>query len=136
MPIEYINTDLDVESTKDLNPLAVELEKLGVSALNVMRIDNDRWVANFETAREFDAPESCIHAMLDAIDQLSTAGRDDWQQCAKREFNIGIRSGAEPHSLGLHLSNPLLRRVADEGATVGMTIYRDIEVDKTDRTQS
>lgn len=124
MLIEYLNTDLDLESMHDLTPLAEELEKLGCLALHTARTDNGLWLASFETAREFAAPEPCILALLDAVDQLSTTQRSNWHQCTKREFNIGFNSGLQPHSLGLQLSNEVLRRVADAGAGVGLTIYR------------
>jgi hypothetical protein len=124
----YINTDLDLVSTDDLTPLAAAFEvfgERGMFALNVIPV-NDEWRANFELAggeTEKD-PETAIRGMLDVIEALDTGNAAIWNRCTKREFNIGFRCGIEPHSIEHRLSNALMRRIVDAGASLGFTPYQ------------
>ena len=123
MKIQYLNTDLDLVSAVDFTDLAAQLRARGLFALHVAVVGGSEWHGHFEIMGDADDPEHTIGAMLDAIEALDEASAAVWRQCQVREFNIGYSSGREPHSVTQHLSNALLRRIANSGATVGITIY-------------
>ena len=96
----------------------------GLCALHVEQFSDLRWIARFEILPQHDEPETTISAMLHAVDALDEPRAEVWRQCSVREFNIGYSSGTHPKALEQRLSNALLSRIANCGATVGITIYR------------
>jgi hypothetical protein len=125
MRTQYINTDLDLEGGADLQDLVRALESGGLFTLNLIEL-GDQWRANLEMGgcgeTEKD-PTVTITAMLDAIAAVDASTSAIWQRCRKREFNMGIQCGSEPHSTEYRLPNDLLVRVANAGASVGVTLY-------------
>jgi hypothetical protein len=123
----YINTDLDIVSTDDPTPLVAAFEaygERGMFALNAIPLKGE-WQANFELTGETEKdPETTIRGMLDSIESLDAASAAIWQNCTKREFNIGFRCGIEPYSIEHQISNALMRRVVDVGASIGITLYQ------------
>ncbi len=123
MPIHYLNTDLDLVATSNLRPLAAALEAFGILALNVWQVENGSWHATFEASTQYKEPELTIKAMLHAIDHLGDANRRRWSRCKLREFNIGYDNSTEPWPFDNGLSNKTLRRIAEIGATLRITVY-------------
>ena len=68
-------------------------------------------------------PEPNIKRLLDAVDALSDGARELWARCSKREFNVGYDCGDEPWAFNQGLSNDVLRRMADCGASFRITLY-------------
>ena len=123
MTLRYINTDLDLVSDGDLAVLAGDFEARGLISLHVERGSDRLWRARFETKADPLTPEQTIGAMLGIVENASAAMLRDWERCAFREFNIGFDSGRAPRVIEQGLSNDLLRRIADVGARIGITIY-------------
>jgi len=123
--IGYLNTDLDVMATVDLNPLAAAFEASGFLALHVTECDDGLWRATFETDEQFHEPEPNIVAMLTAIESLGPDLRATWNACALREFNLGYDCGEKPWAFNQGLSNETLARIVAVGATLRWTLYPD-----------
>ena len=121
--IEYLNTDLDLASSSDLTALSEHLEANGVFSLHVTQGGDGEWSATFETDEIHNEPETNIAALLDVIENLDETHRTTWSRCTQREFNIGYDCGHEPWAFNHGLSNALIRRIADVGASVRFTIY-------------
>ena len=121
--IEYLNTDLDLASERDLAELAAALERGGVRPLSVVRGDDGNWYAMLETDETFADPEANIGAMLSVVERLSPELRKAWDGCTRREFNAGYDCGQEPWAFNQGLSTELLGRMAAAGATFRVTIY-------------
>jgi hypothetical protein len=119
----YRNTDLEVTSPSDLQLLADALTAQGVLQLAVVSGDDGEWHATFETETVFSEPETNIVAMLDAIESLPSPIRAMWNECSKREFNVGYDCGLEPPSFTQALSESTLGRIAALGATLRLTLY-------------
>lgn len=66
--------------------------------------------------------EACIKALLDAVEQLPPAIKALWTGCTKRDFNLGFACGATP-CFELSLSSETLKRIADQRASVTVTLY-------------
>ncbi|MEZ5944683.1 MAG: hypothetical protein R3C18_25120 [Planctomycetaceae bacterium] len=119
--IQYLNTDLDLVCDVDPALLVTEFDAHDLSVL-IQAGDDGLFYVMCEGDNESE-PELNIVRLLDAIDALSELGRDVWQRCSKREFNIGYVCGDEPWSFNQGLSNDVLRRMADCGATLRITLY-------------
>jgi len=126
MTIQYFNTDLDLVSAQDLSQLADALEARGVSPVGLNRGKDRLWYSCLEVDEEFindRQPEQHIVAMLDVIESLPPPLHAAWRKCTVREFCIGYGCGDEPWAFNQGLSNTTLRRIAEVGATLRITIY-------------
>ncbi len=123
MTIHYINTDLDLIGPDDLTLLAADFEGQGIPPLYVTRGEDGLWYTCFETNEQFDEPEPNISAMLAVIESLGEPVRRIWWACTRREFNIGYEGGSEPRSFNNGLSSRTLRRMAEVGVSLGITLY-------------
>ena len=89
--------------------------------------DDGKWYARFEIAESLppdnDEPEETIRRLLDAIEALDGGARLLWTTCSLREFNIGYDSGDEPWAFNNGLSAETLKRIADVGGSLRITIY-------------
>jgi hypothetical protein len=133
----YLNTDLDLASTVDLEPLAAVFESQGVSPLLVMKHDDGHWFARFETDEQYKEPESSIAAILSVIDRFDVPEQNIWKTLTLCEFNIGYNCGSEPWAFNQGLSNELLQRMAKVGASLKVTLYSPESLkDESQQTQS
>ena len=126
MRIRYLNTDLDLVSADDIEPLTAELQAKGVTPLSLLLGRDGRWYSCLEVDEEFTderEPENHIAAMLDAIESLPERLHSAWRNCTVREFCIGYDCGDEPRAFQQGLSTTTLRRMSEVGATLRITIY-------------
>jgi hypothetical protein len=121
--IHYLNTDLDLESPKDLTALAALFDSKNIFPLHVERFDDGLWHACFETQRQYTEPEHNITAVIAVIESLRGPHRTTWLSCGKREFNIGYDCGKKPWAFEQGLSAKLLGRIAKIGASLRITLY-------------
>jgi hypothetical protein len=125
--IRYLNTDLDLTSGEDLTALAAAFEGGGVPPLHVTHGADVLWYATFETSAQFAEPEPNIAAMLAIVESLARSLRSMWDDCTRREFNIGYDCGNEPWGFNQGLPADLLGRMAAAGASLRVTLYPDRE---------
>ncbi|MEM7477793.1 MAG: hypothetical protein AAF483_22630 [Planctomycetota bacterium] len=119
--IQYLNTDLDLICNVDPTLLVAEFEARDLCA-HIHTDDDGLFYVRCDGDNDTE-PEPNILRLLDTIDALSDASRDLWNQCTKREFNVGYDCGDEPWSFNQGLSNEVLRRMADCGSTFRITLY-------------
>jgi len=105
----------------DPSKLASELEAYGLTA-HVTPGDDGRFYVLCEDYND-NEPEPNIKRLLDAVDALSDESRELWSRCSKREFNVGYDCGDEPWSFNQGLSNDVLRRMSNCGASFRITLY-------------
>jgi len=72
MPIQYLNTDLDLKSAEDLRPLARALERSDMYALHVGLEDDKLWWAVLEANCMASTPNRHITAIFKAIDNFKS----------------------------------------------------------------
>ena len=121
--IRYLNTDLDLVSTTELDAVVRALEAGGVYALHADRRDDGLWHATFETQRTYRAAEENVGAFLAVIEGIAPEVRAVWDGCRVREFNVGYDSGDEPWAFNQGLCARTLGRMAAAGAGLRVTIY-------------
>jgi len=123
MPIRYNNTDLDLVSSEDLTPLAAALKAGGVPPLHVTRGDDSLWYTTLETSEPYSEPEPNIAAILSVVESLDEPLSLAWRACTQRKFDIGYTCGRTPWAFNHGLSTETLRRMAEMGASLRITIY-------------
>ena len=106
-----------------MTPLTDALDALGVFPISDPQLDNGVWHTVLETETEYKDPEANVTAMLDAIDALDEASRELWGKCSHRDFDIGYECGEEPHFIRDRLSRDAIRRIAQAGAELRITLY-------------
>ncbi len=123
---QYLNTDLDLISEHDLTSLVAALEQRGVFALHCTQVDDGKWYSVLEVETNADAPglenpQATISLFLEAIESLDAAQRAQWDDCSKREFNIGYYCGDE--RLIHELRPETIVRMAQAGLALGISLY-------------
>ena len=121
--IHYINTDLDLVSLEDLTTFAAALEANGFLTLHNERHGDGLCYATFEATDPYGSPEETLQAMLGIIEGFTQPERDVWHSARERTFNIGYDCGSEPWGFSNRLDSALLRRMADAGAALQITLY-------------
>lgn len=119
--IHYLNTDLDLVSSASLQPLAEELDAMGVYC-HVISGEEGLQVAIIEVMDDVE-PEPNIVQLLAELDRLSEPSKQILRECTKFEFNIGYSCGDEPRCFSQSLSNATLKRVVEYGASLRITLY-------------
>lgn len=121
MSSRFLNTDLEIESRSNLTVLAKELgDTVSVLYSGPMKKGFLLSIENFAYHRDAD---KTIHALCSIVEKLSTKGKRLWASSRRKEFNLGFDVSMAGHSFCFALRNDTLRRVADLGATLGITIY-------------
>jgi hypothetical protein len=123
LKIKYLNTDLDLVAAVDLTSLVTAFEAQGLFSLHVGQEDDGLWYATLEADEQFDEPEPNIAAMLLVIEQFDQPMQEFWRSLKLREFNIGYDCGSKPWAFNQGMSNLLLQRVAEAGASLRVTLY-------------
>lgn len=121
----YLNTDLDLVSPDNLTELGEAFKIAGASPIYLTRGEDGLWYATFETDEQHTEPDPNISEMLAIIESLSAPLHNLWTSCTRREFNIGYDCGADPWAFNQGLSIELLRRLANVGASLRITLYPD-----------
>jgi hypothetical protein len=119
----YINTDLDLVAPQDLTAFAAVLESKGFLTLHKGRHDDGLFYAVFEITDVPASPEQTLQAMLGIIEGFAQPERDSWLRTTERVFNIGYDCGSEPWAFNNRLSTTTLRRMAEAGAALQITLY-------------
>jgi hypothetical protein len=135
MPIQFLNADLEITSSEDLNPIRAGFARYGdrFHELYYGEIDDDCYLATFEINpeaehseeeeyRDFTAQER-IHAFCDSIDELHGAARDIWFRAKSRVIDLGYESDTLCEAFHDRLSVDTLRRLELLGIELVLTIY-------------
>ena len=123
MKIHYITTDLEFESTENLDPIVQELGDAIVPQLNQW-VDKTYRVSLSGTGSELNfGPEQTISEFCGLIERLSESSQSLWHGCMKRVADIGFESGSEPNHLTCHLPAYLISRLEKLKIELAITIY-------------
>lgn len=121
-PTYFRNVDLELESETDLQPIVDELgERVFILHAGPY---GDGWAAflelNLPCAKDVDAT---LKTLLDLIDTLSDSAHATWVATRRRDFDVGIQAGREPHMAAFTVPEETLRRIAALGARLTFTVY-------------
>src|SRR6476620_665193 len=94
MEIQYLNTDLEIESKSDLSRI---VEEFGDDVL-VLHHGEIRGYqhASFSIAGGSTDANATINLFCDLIESLPNEAREIWDGCCSRVFDVGYECGASP----------------------------------------
>jgi hypothetical protein len=122
-PTHFLNVDLDVEGrAARIDPLVRELDrKLMCLHSDVVR---GKRVAHYElNSGRTHTVESTLRGLLRVIETLPSDARAAWSQTTKREFDVGVQAGREPHCARYEVSAETVARIAALGGRIVTTVY-------------
>jgi hypothetical protein len=122
-PTHYANVDLDVYAGV---PLDGFVQALGNEAFGLYVGGGRRkYEAHVELASSDVAmsADDAIVGLIRLIRALPRVHRKIWDSAKRREFNIGIYAGLEPHGFELRLQQRTLKAIADVGGVLVITVY-------------
>ena len=138
MRTTYRNSDLDLISSSQIDELIAAFENGDrYHVLFYEKQENGKWYSIIESAIEGEwgntdveesslqpnrIPENHIQLMLDKILNLTGKAKAQWNQCDKREFNIGYDFG-ETRCFQQFLSEKLVQQISQAGCSLGITMY-------------
>jgi hypothetical protein len=121
-PTHCVNVDLDVYSRV---PLDGFVQALGDEAF-VLFVGGGRrkFEAHVELASSHMAmsADDTIVGLTRLIRNLPRVQRMVWNSAQRREFNIGIEAGLEPHGFELRLEQRTLKAITDVGGVLVITV--------------
>ncbi len=119
--IRYLNVDLLINSKEDLTPI---VDSFGE---DVIALYNGEWGAhyraNFEIAGSHAASNEDISYFCSLVDGLEGEAKKLWDNALSKEFDIGFEPGSGPESYNTEIKPSIVKRVADIGASISLTIY-------------
>jgi hypothetical protein len=118
--LQFLNVDLEVRSSTDLQPL---IDDLGEDVVNLHtgRV-HDHYLATFEAIISGDADHR-ISYLCGLVDQLDSEARQSWEQASSKVFDIGYEAGVGPKSYESNLRPETIAAVARTGAAIRVTVY-------------
>jgi len=122
-PTHYRNVDLDVYAGTPLEGL---VQALGDKVI-VLYVGGGRrkYEAHMELASSHMdmSADDTILELVDLIRRLPRIHRKTWDSAKRREFNIGIEAGLEPHGFELRLQQRTLHAISDVRGAAVITVY-------------
>jgi len=118
---QFLNVDLDVYSTSNLQSLITALGKK-VFVLHAGR-DKRTYSAHLELARDTKNADDAISRFCDLIAALPKAQRDLWDTAKVRDFNIGVQAGMHPHCFEIELEEVTVQAASEIHARIVFTVY-------------
>src|SRR5215510_13428259 len=122
MKISYVATDLEFDSTSDLSLIVAELGK----NISVNRNDRigDIYYVTAGLGHCDTGAEEAVAFYCTILEKLSDRAKALWRQCTRRVLDVAFTSGTEPKCETYQLPEELVRRVADLGMSIAITVYR------------
>ena len=122
-PTHYRNVDLDVHASTPLEGLVHALgDKVFVLYVGGRRRKYEAHVELASSHMDLSADDTIL-GLIDLIRGLPRVHRKTWDLARRREFNVGIEAGLEPHGFELRLQQRTLRAISDVGGVVVITVY-------------
>lgn len=129
MPIEFINADLEITSSEDLEPIKMAFALYGhrFAGMYCGETNPGSFLASFEIhpneERDDQTAEEKIHAFCDSISELQGLTRDLWFRATRRVIDLGYLSDDQCRAFNDRLSVDVLRRMETLAIELALTIY-------------
>lgn len=117
--MQFLNIDLDIESSTDISPIVQEWEGR-VSVHRHEKID-EAYFGSFETS--YSGINEIVEEYVTLIEGLSQSSRNIWDNANKRDFDFGYESGTEPNNFHSRIESESIGKLAMVGGSVVVTIY-------------
>ena len=122
MDIRYLNTDLEIDSKKDISRI---VEEFGDDVIVLYHGEmRGHQHASLEIVRPMSAgADETINQFCVLVENLPEEVREIWEGCFSRVFDVGYDSGSSPQNFRSEIRAATIQRVAAIGASIVITIY-------------
>jgi hypothetical protein len=119
--VRYLNTDLEIESKRDLSRIVEEFGE-DVFVLHHGEIRGYQH-ASFEISGTIAGADETINFFCTLVEALPKEVREIWDGCCSRVLDVGYQSGTSPRNFRSEIRAPTIQRVAEIGVSLVITIY-------------
>ena len=123
MAVQYLNVDLEVEGPRPLCHILQEFSGWDIDCLGCFETEHRGHFANFEVTALPSDPNSIVSEFCDAIEEFGDDAERTWAGARRRIFDVGFDSDGSAGCCRFELKTDTVRRVANLGASLGITIY-------------
>lgn len=123
MAVQYLNVDLEIEGPGQLTHILQEFSESGIGCLGCFETKRGHF-ANFEVTALPSDPNSIVAEFCDAIESFREDAGATWAGAHRRTFDVGFDSDGSTGCSRFELKADAVRRAAELGASLGITIYR------------
>ena len=121
MEVQYLNTDLEIESKSDLSKI---VEEFGEDVLVLHHGEMRGYQhASFEIPGSNAGADEVINSFCTLVEELPKEVREVWDGCCSRVLDIGYESGTSPRNFKTEIRASTIERVAKIGGSLAITIY-------------
>jgi hypothetical protein len=123
MDIQYLNTDLVIESKTDLSRIVEEFGE------DVVLLHHGEMRGYQHASFEIDSggtsagADEIINSFCLLVENLPQEVREIWDACCSRVLDVGYESGTSPQNFRSEIRAFTIQRVAAIGASIVITIY-------------
>ena len=134
MPFRFLNVDLEIRSRSSLDSVARAMGNK-VSVLYLGTVSPRQFLLSVETAKNCKAADRAIHDLCSIVESLPDFEKGIWNK-SKKVFDIGYDFDSDAPGSGngekekrmpnaISLRNDTLKRMADLGSTMTITLYKN-----------
>ncbi len=133
------NVDLELASSESIQPLIIELgdnvgafypggeigdgKSAGLEIMYYPSFEEDIYQSYDDKENLVGGTDVLISAFCDLIENLSAESRQIWDKCHRKEFDIGFESGNTAKSFHTQIRAETIKRCAELGASIMITVY-------------
>ena len=122
-PTHYVNVDLDIYAAEPLDGLVQAMgDEVFLLYVGGGRRNYEAHVELASSHMDVSADDTIL-GLIDLIRGLPRVHRKTWDSAKRREFNIGIGAGLEPHAFELRLQQRTLQAMSAVGGVAVITVY-------------
>lgn len=121
MAVQYLNVDLEIEGPGQLSHILQEFSESRSSCLGCFETRRGH-LANFEVTALPSDPNSIVAEFCDAIESFREDAKATWAGAHRRTFDVGFDSDGSAGCSRFELKADTVRRAAELGASLGITI--------------
>lgn len=119
---QYLNVDLEITGRRDLRPLVDALAPHAYALHVGFQKGRHRAALELETMTNKTA-DTTIRRLAELVRSLPRSARQLWSAAERRDFNIGIQAGPDPHVFECPVSQAAVEAVASVGGRIVITVY-------------
>lgn len=120
-PTHFCNVDLDIFSRARLEPLVAAF---GDSVfVHYVGPERGMFGAHVALPSYGQSADTLTRDLCRLVARLPPGARRLWNRAKRREFNVGVEAGWEPHSHEIHLEESTIEWVARLGGSIVITTY-------------
>ncbi len=126
--IHFANVDLEIESEENLQSLIDDFgENVDVLYHELLVNGNDFVSLEFHLsaveAGIYGDPDRTVSAFCSLVENLPWESRKIWDKCQEMRFDIGFESGNTEKTFNTKIKAETVKRTAEIGASIVITIY-------------